>query len=409
MPPLLKVWRRQPGRPARRRQLTWIRPPPQASIIVQHITAQRRLLVAAVYASLSVVMPWTFYRAGRELGLAREPALTLWVLITWAPSLFVIFHYIMIETVLLPIEGFCLWMTARYIRKGDGLSFAVCVGCWVLACLTKPALMVLAIVCMGYAWWRMSRRLTLLLGGCGLAFILFLPQCVRSYYYLGFVAPTGSHWTPEILHKADTTRISIQAGSEGHWGFSSPSCYEEPLEPLSSWMIHRAYQDSTTVIQVKVSDGERDWKQAYDQLERSWQVWWRQWIENMIIVLFAPSWPDSNRHNWDGWINYESRWMWAPLIFVVMELNYREFRHGRWDLIPVAVTVLTAVLLFQNMIDMEGRYRKPLEPLLLLNLVWALGPRSAHELPALKNSERKGWDSADPLRGYELLKQIVQR
>jgi hypothetical protein len=38
--------------------------------------------------------------------------------------------------------------------------------------------------------------------------------------------------------------------------------------------------------------------------------------------------------------------------------------------IPVAVTLYTLFLALQNMVTFEGRYRKPLEPLLLLNVVW---------------------------------------
>jgi uncharacterized membrane protein YoaK (UPF0700 family) len=64
--------------------------------------------------------------------------------------------------------------------------------------------------------------------------------------------------------------------------------------------------------------------------------------------------------------------MWAPLILFVFVCNAREFARRRFDLIPVATTVLTLVLGLQNAMLMEGRYRKPVEPLLLLNAVWLL-------------------------------------
>lgn len=340
--------------------------------IIQKITGEQRLLIALVYGLLSVITPWTFYRAARELGLGKIRSLVIWVLIVWTPSLFVIFHYIMIEALLLPLEGLSLWMTGRYLRKGDSTSFLVCITCWTLACLTKPTAIALAITCSIYAWWIKSRKPSLLLLSCALVFLLLFPQCLRSYQYLGFIAPTGSHWTPKILHKSDAKRIRIQTSTGGRWGFSSPTCYTQPLEPLSSWMTHRSYEDSTVSIQVNLKNGEKDWKEAYARLNRNWDVWLRQLAENIVVFLFAPSWPDSNLQCWDGWVNYESRWLWAPLIFLLFKLNYHEFRQRRFDLIPVAVTVLTLVLALQNMIDMEGRYRKPLEPLLFLNIVWAL-------------------------------------
>ena len=75
---------------------------------------------------------------------------------------------------------------------------------------------------------------------------------------------------------------------------------------------------------------------------------------------------------WDGHLEYWCRWMWAPLILLVFVLNVREFANRRFDLIPVATVVLTLAIMLQNVILIEGRYRKPVEPMLLLNLVWVL-------------------------------------
>jgi hypothetical protein len=52
--------------------------------------------------------------------------------------------------------------------------------------------------------------------------------------------------------------------------------------------------------------------------------------------------------------------------------NIRQFMSRRFEFIPVAVTIFTLILAFQNVVITEGRYRKPVEPLLLLNLVWLL-------------------------------------
>ena len=344
--------------------------------LVQKITGSTRPGVGLVYGLLSVLMPWTFYRAARELGFSQKRSLATWALIAWTPSLAVIFHYIMIEPLLLPLEGVSLWMTARYLRKGTTASFLVAAGCWSITCLTKPTAVVLGLTCMAYVWWRRSRQMSLLLQGCALVFLLFLIPGMRSYHYLGFVAPTGSHWTPEILHKSDAKRIRIDAGADGHWGFSSPSCYETPLWPLSPWMIHRARTDSTVFVTVDLKNGPQDWQAADAKLVRRWPIWFRQETENIALFLFAPSWPDSNDREWEGWINDQSRWMWAPFLIFVLAFDLIEFLHGHFDLLPIAVTALSLVLLFQNAIDMEGRYRKPLEPLLFLNLL-CLGRRSS--------------------------------
>lgn len=57
-----------------------------------------------------------------------------------------------------------------------------------------------------------------------------------------------------------------------------------------------------------------------------------------------------------------------------LSLNVRQFLKGRFDLLPVAVTLFTLFLMLQNVATTEGRYRKPLEPLLLMNIVWCISP-----------------------------------
>jgi hypothetical protein len=107
-------------------------------------------------------------------------------------------------------------------------------------------------------------------------------------------------------------------------------------------------------------------------LHVGWREWLAQWRENVVLFLFAPSWPETAMHEWDGWLTYVTRWMWAPLIVFVLVSNVGEFRRRCFDLVPVAVTLFTLFLALQNVATTEGRYRKPVEPLLLLNLVWAV-------------------------------------
>jgi hypothetical protein len=52
------------------------------------------------------------------------------------------------------------------------------------------------------------------------------------------------------------------------------------------------------------------------------------------------------------------------------------FLHRKFQFIPVAVTLFMLSFLFQNAVLFEGRYRKPLEPMLLINLVWILAAKT---------------------------------
>ncbi len=94
-----------------------------------------------------------------------------------------------------------------------------------------------------------------------------------------------------------------------------------------------------------------------------------------MVFLFAPSWPEFDSDEWDSQLTLYTRWMWAPLIAIVLGWNVFRFFKGRFDLLPVAVTLFTLFLCLQNVATTEGRYRKPLEPLLLMNVVWLISTR----------------------------------
>jgi hypothetical protein len=364
---------------------------------LRRMTADNRLLIALASSILSVLMPWTYYRAAREFGLKKTASLWVWALIGLTPSLFVIYHFIMMETLLLLTEGVALWMTARYLRKGGMGPFLWFVFCWTVACLTKPTVVPLAGVCFLWVWWKRKTPLRQLAVGAAMAVVMLIPQGLRTKAELGFVAPFGNPWLARLQLVSGTKMVvfSFDAPSKGlfhsnqevrHLGFEfgSPSAFIRPLEPLSPWFIRRALGNTSASVAINADYGERDWKAACDRFARDRDEWLAEWRENMILFLFAPSWPESSIKLWDGHLEYWCRWMWAPLILLVFVLNVREFVNRRFDLIPVATIVFTLAIMLQNVILIEGRYRKPVEPMLLLNLVWVLSrkkPDSASEAP----------------------------
>ncbi|HUK43462.1 MAG TPA: glycosyltransferase family 39 protein [Candidatus Bathyarchaeia archaeon] len=366
--------------------------------VLQHLTRSNRLLVAAASALLSVLMPWTYYRAARNFGLGKIPALWVWALIAWTPSLFTIYHYIMMETLLLLLEGVALWMTARYLRKGGTEAFLLFVLSWTLASLTKPTVIPLAVVCSLWVWWKRSTTLKQIGMGAVLAGLLLVPQAVRSKVELGFIAPFGNPWLTRIMLRsgARTTHVHFYTHpdqqlhfrasvKDGDMDFGSPSGFQQPLEPLSSWAIRRAYVDSKAHVIINSANGERDWKDACAAFNVDRDEWLAQWRENIVLFFFAASWPESTSPEWDGRLEYWGRWLWAPLVVFVFVGNVREFVRGRFDLIPVAVTLFTLVMALQNAVLTEGRYRKPVEPVLLLNLVWVLAAGAQRSEQAVRD------------------------
>jgi len=358
--------------------------------LLHHLTLDNRLLVALASALLSVLMPWTYYRAARDFGLAKIPALWVWALIAGTPSLFTIYHYIMMETLLLVLAGVALWMTARYLRKGGTSAFLLFIFSWTLASLTKPTVVPLAGVCFLWVWWKKSTPLRDIAIGAALAVVMLLPNAIRTKIELGFMAPFGNPWPAKIMHRNGARMTVYHLYTQPHerrhirprvmhsvpvWGtYGSPSGFMQPLAPLSDWVIRRASANSTKHVFINSANGERGWKEAYAAIDADWDELLAQWRENIVLFLFAPSWPEITTETlWDSRLEYFGRWLWAPLILVVFVCNIRQFLARRFELIPVATTLFTLFLALQNVVLMEGRYRKPVEPLLLFNLVWVLG------------------------------------
>ena len=342
------------------------------------VAGGNRILIALACALLSVVMPWTYYRAARSLGMQKIPALWVWAVIAWAPSLFTIYHYIMMETLLLVLEGAAIGATGRYLRKGDTRSFLGSIFWWTLACLTKPTVIPLAGIFVLSSCWKKRPSLRALAIGALLAVAMLIPQAVRSKIELGFIAPFGNPWLTKIQHRSGAKMIYLFFRGRGHpdliqkYYFGSPTCFMQPLAPFSAWRIRRAYVDSSVTVAASVKNGALDWKDAYAGLNTTKEEWLAQWGENIVVFLFAPSWPETVSSQWDSQLTFYTRWMWAPLIAMILGWNVYGFLKGRFDLLPIAVTVFTLFLLLQNVATAEGRYRKPLEPLLLMNAVWLI-------------------------------------
>jgi hypothetical protein len=246
---------------------------------------------------------------------------------------------------------------------------------WTLTCLTKTTALPLAAAAFLYQCWRHPPRLPHAVAAVGAIALLLLPNTLRSHSILGFPAPLGVVWAPRILHHANAKVIEL------HWEgqrcvFSATSCYTRPLEPLSNWMIERAYDDAKIEVYAQKNNGEKDWRAAFAQLPFSWPAWCMRLWENALVFLFAPSWPDSFRTTPLGSVNHWLRWIWPGLMFVIFVENCKEFRASRWALIPVVATVGMVWLTLQNIAASESRYRKVLEPIILVNFALLAAPRN---------------------------------
>lgn len=347
--------------------------------------------IALCTALLSAAMPWIYYRAGRALGLPRTASLFVWVAMAWFPSFFSIYRYFMMETVLLPLIGVGLWMTGRAFKRKDAASFFIMTAVWGLACLAKSQAVPMAMICWIYALFVQAHKTEKVLGTAGLLFLMLLPNAIRTKGILGYAAPLGSGYIAKIMHAGDTTHTQFYWNG-GRWIYSSPSCYIEPLEPFSRWKIGRGTQETSRDVFIERSGGRRSWEEALSASTTGASTWWRHLWENMILFVFAPSWPDSGKDYLIGQLNFHMRWIWISVMAWVLFNNIEFFLRKEFALIPVLTTVMVLGMMFQNSVTTEGRYRKPLEPLLILNFAWACSfdRRSERKAPMTSEAGKVG-------------------
>jgi hypothetical protein len=341
--------------------------------LVRCLTGDNRFLVGAVTGILSVLTPWTYYRACRELGMSRSASLIAWALISWMPSLWCIFNYLMMETLLLFLLGVSLWMSARFLRKRNLSAFCIMVLAWVLAVLTRSSVVPTALVAIMYCWWVTNHRCLWGVVALVLIAVMLIPGTIRSYGVLGYPAPLGLSWIAKIIYRSQTRWMGVYLKRDGEYKCvykcASPSCFVRPLSPLSSWQLER-FSFETTRVSVDPNLGEEDWKEKYDSMPFGFNLWLRRQGENAVLLLFAQSWPDAYDPLIKCQLNYWLRWIWAPMILYTTVMNVHICRLRNWTLLPLITTLTFLFLLFQPFALIEGRYRKPLEPLLLLNFVY---------------------------------------
>jgi SAM-dependent methyltransferase len=311
---------------------------------------------------LCAAMPYGWYRALREL-LARRQALIGAIIIGVIPAFLGIYAYFMTETLLLTLTGFAFWATFRAARKRTLAAFALASALWVAAMFTRSIALPMALACLALLWITQRQRPAKALVAA-LIFLLFaLPAGWHARSTLGFFAPLGNFYLSQIYSASGNRNISIDAGSLGGWGFGTPSFYNPTFYPFSAWTTAR---QGTASISIDVARGRASWIAEKKRIERLRSFpWWRQYQENLAYLLFGQSWPDNDPNALSGLATVWTRWLWPPLMLVVAwGALRRRYRGWQW-LLPLCALGMLASLAVQRDGIIEGRYRKPIDPLLV--------------------------------------------
>ena len=343
------------------------------------LTAGSRVLVAYWTALLSLSAPWLWYRFLRELLPSRDWALVGWVILAALPSWSAIYSYFMQETLMLPLLGAALWMTWRCRRKGDTGSFVLATGIWMLAGLTRGICIPLAAVSMTWLWLSQGDKPKKAAYATILLLAVLGPLAGRSWYMIRQVSPHGLGTLAYLYSSAGSTDLTMEFTRDGgkeHWEyvFLNPSIDQLPFWPLSDWQTRR---NGHAHFLIDLDAGRRDWDAAKDSLE-PWTLERGAWLtgDNLILLFFTHSWPDTDPGRSIGLLNYWTRWLWAPLAVLCLVWTLARRSREKERLLPA---LLLTWFVIQGLLPLavnEGRYRKPFEGLVIAQcLLLASGVR----------------------------------
>ncbi len=338
--------------------------------ILAKLTAGSRPLVFYWTALLTLLAPWCWYRFLREL-LPNSPDLALfgWVLLAALPSWSAIYSYFMQETLMFPLLGSALWASWRCRRKQDLRSFLLAVGLWICVGLTRGICIPLAAVTMLWLWLEQAQKPSKAL--CSILMLLFIlvPLAGRSWSVARVVSPHGIGALNALYSRSGALRFSIEFESTVRqsggavYRFQSPAPAAPTFEPFSDW---RSMRRGHFEFLVDLDAGAAGWRKAGDALPPTDLARYaRLTYDNLLLLFFSHSWPDTDTNRFIGQCNRWTRWLWFPLTLVCLVATIRLRHRQRERLLPA---LLLTWFFFQGLLALavnEGRYRKPFEGLLV--------------------------------------------
>ncbi|MCB2081560.1 MAG: hypothetical protein KDD76_02915 [Rickettsiales bacterium] len=203
------------------------------------------------------------------------------------------------------------------------------------------------------------------------ALVLVWPS-IHSYRGWHMLKPFGLNEVNTIYAISGAKTVEFHVNSpQGvfYYIFSSAALYTPGhLQPLSDWQSPRSRMFHFI---INPEEGRRDWDRALNIAHENPYPYIQQVTDNMLTFLFAGPWPDSSYDKKADkvlYINGLLRWGWAPLI-LGMALLFVPFllaRPRQEQLVVVLVTgAMIGAMFLQFTGVMEGRFRKPLEPLMI--------------------------------------------
>jgi hypothetical protein len=331
------------------------------------LVGDNRPLIILVVGLLSAATGYVWYRAAAEI-LPVRVALVAGILVAASPSLLAIYGYFMNETLLLALMGAAWWITFRAARQESTALFALAVLLWLAAMLTRIIVLPMAGLALLWLWWSLPRRVPHAALAALMAAATLIPAGLYGYDKLRIFAPLGFTGTSVIYAQSHASGFQFTMNDQ-YWYFASPSYYTQPFAPFHPYQMPHT---EPYRFNIDANHGSRDWNAIIQSLK--WRATWSDYAQrlkvNVVFFFWGPSWPDSRAalttDQWVAWLGHWQRWIWAPLVLFVLLASVPARLQGGAMVMAAALLGTTAYLIFQDSGVMEGRYRKPLEPMMIV-------------------------------------------
>ena len=340
--------------------------------LLQRLSGHSGAVLLAACSLLCAAMPYGWYRALREL-IPRERALASACVMGLWPSFLGPYAYFMTETLLLTLSGFAFWLTLRALRKRTLGAFAAACVLWTLTGFTRIVMLPMAALCLLCAWLGQPRMLRALLIGLLPMIAVAIPAGLHTRSALGYFSPFGNVYLNEIYHAGNNKSIQIDFGAQGVYIFGSPSYYNPTFYPFSDWTSSRT---GTLSIAIDTRHGREDWRRVLEDVRARSGARGRNFAENMSYLFFGQAWPDNDRGTLVGALEVWMRWLVLPMVVWTAAACVRGVYRGREWLLPACALLGLVLLAVQREGIMEGRYRKPVEPVFLAAIALSLNARA---------------------------------
>ena len=356
--------------------------------LVNLIAGQNHEAVALITGLLCASMALVWYGVCTELFSPRK-ALVLGTIIGLTPSLTSIYTVFMNESLYLVLQGASFWLTLKACRTKNVYTAKLAILFWILASYTRIIALPFMLISVCYMLFTIRKNyLQIIVFNLGVFIAFAIPASFHSYNKLNIIAPLGYTTALNKFYyysNARTIHIHIDRGIAA---FSSPSFYSNPFKPFFKFDYCRP--NDIARIRVRTANGSKDWDAAIANAKKTYSLDKHLCAlrEDLVFFLFGTAWPDSSMNISYSKLYYANltlRWLWLPLILLLL-IRAPFIKRKPQELLVISCALACIfITIIQNTVPMEGRYRKPLEPLLLLTTAIILRRKSTDEDMTLWN------------------------